>query len=168
MKAKKHVGPALGLGIATLLLVGVTGCASTGGKPTTRIYEEKKYIRLHHVQDTSLAEHAETGEAIGMVCSKCKTVRSDALTTSWRHFGYPGWVRPTYAGYWVWEQQQRAYEAWARRHYCPGCKSTISVTGRGKDRKETVKHTCANCGDTSLVCCATRMDSPPTEGMVKQ
>lgn len=83
MKAKNHFGPVLGLGVAALLLVGVTGCASTGGKPTTRVYEERKYIQLHHLADTS-AMSQQTSEAVGMACSDCKTVRStrqDALPT---------------------------------------------------------------------------------------
>jgi rRNA maturation endonuclease Nob1 len=54
------------------------------------------------------------------------------------------------------------------RHYCPGCKSTITVTGWGFGAKEEVKHTCDACGDDSVFCCATRREAPATDGMTPQ
>ena len=51
---------------------------------------------------------------------------------------------------------------------CPGCKSTITVTGAGFDAKEEVKHTCEACGSGSVFCCATKHAAPSTEGMEKK
>ena len=38
------------------------------------------------------------------------------------------------------------------QHYCPGCKSTITITGRAFSPKEEIKHTCVACGDDSVFC----------------
>ena len=54
------------------------------------------------------------------------------------------------------------------RHYCPGCKSTITTTGAGFGAKEEVKHTCDACGSDSMFCCATKREASPTQGMEKQ
>jgi hypothetical protein len=61
-----------------------------------------------------------------------------------------------------------AIASWARRYYCPGCKSTITVTGTWMHRRETVKHTCEVGGDDLRDCSAPPPDAPPTgEGQRK-
>lgn len=132
--------------LAALLTVGlaVAGCASSGDKPTTRVYEERKFIPLYHVKNTGDDLNLKKGDAIAMACAKCKTVL------------YADVNRP----------RNRFFIPLEHRHYCPGCKSTITVTGRGFGAKEEVKHTCDTCGDNSVFCCATRREAPPTEGML--
>ena len=168
MKAMKRVKAVAGLGSTLLLALGLAGCASTGDKPKVRVVEEKGYIQLHHVQDTSQALNLKKGDTVAMACAKCKTVQYHQLTSpSW---GFPyGWGRRSGPGglgsNWAWEQQRQADENWSQRHYCPGCKSTITITGTWLNRKETVKHTCEACGDDSVFCCATKKQAAVTEGM---
>jgi RNase P subunit RPR2 len=157
----------LGLGSALLTIVALTGCASSGGKSTVRVKEEKQYIQLRHVQDTSQPLNLKKGDAVAMACAKCKTVLYHPLTTSSSWF-YQPFLRPGSPSYWAREQQRQAYENWAQRHYCPGCKSTITTTGSWLNRRETVKHTCDACGDDSVFCCATMKDAATTEGMEKK
>lgn len=53
MNTIKSAATFASLGAAVLLVLSVAGCASSGGKPSVRVVEEKGYIQLHHVQDTS-------------------------------------------------------------------------------------------------------------------
>lgn len=153
------------LGLAAIFLtLFASGCASTGDKPRVRVYEEKQYIQLRHVPDTTAPLNLKKGDATAMVCSKCKNVSYQRLTSPSSFFPY-GWHGRGVGNYWAWKSQRRAYEDWQRRHYCPGCKSTITVTGSWLNGKETVKHTCDACGSDSVFCCATSKEAPPTEGM---
>ena len=129
-------------GVITLL---AAGCAS-GGKAHVRVSEENQYIRLNHVQDTSQLLNLKKGDAVAMVCSKCKTV--------------------LYAN--VDKPRNRFVVPFEHRHFCPGCKSTITMTGAGLHLKEEVKHTCSACGSDSVFCCATSKGASPTEGMEKR
>jgi transcription elongation factor Elf1 len=53
-------------------------------------------------------------------------------------------------------------------HACPGCNSTITVTGHGKGKEMVLKHSCGACGDDSAFCCATKPGSGATKGMEKE
>lgn len=142
---------------ALALMLFVTGCASSRSN-STRVVEEKQYIQLHHVQDTAQPFDLKKGDAVAMVCSKCKTVWVRKLASSSSsfpyHWGYPGAASQYYF-------PPRPASTWVRQHYCPGCKSTVTITGKWFDGKETVKH----CGDDSIFCFATRKDASATEGM---
>ena len=165
MKARNCLFAIGTLSGALALTLLVTGCASARSRSTTRVVEEKQYIQLHHVQDTAQPLDLKKGDAVAMVCSKCKTVWQHGVTSPLLSFPYRYWGRPGDPGYWAWEQQRRAFEDWSRRHYCPGCKSTVTITGTWLNRKETVKHTCEACGDDSVFCCATRKQAAVTKGM---
>lgn len=120
----------------------VTGCASSG----PRVTEEQKFIQLHHVANTGAEANLKKGDAVAMVCTKCKTVLYANLNRPYNRF-----ITPL-----------------EHRHYCPGCKSTIATTGAGFNSKEVVRHTCSACGSDSVFCCATKRDAAPTEGMEKK
>lgn len=139
MKLNKQLRASLGLGSALVLMLAVSGCASSG----SRVTEERKFIQLHHVRNTGEELKLNKGDAIAMACTKCKTVL------------YARVDRP----------RNRFFVPLEHRHYCPGCKSTITVTGAGFSLKEEVKHTCEACGSDSVFCCATTPDAPPTAGM---
>lgn len=115
MNPDKQLRASLGLGSALVLVLAVSGCASSG----SRVTEERRFIPLHHVRNTGEELKLNKGDAIAMACTK----------------------------------------------YCPGCKSTITVTGAGFNLKEEIKHTCEACGSDSVFCCATNHDAPATEGM---
>jgi hypothetical protein len=51
------------------------------------------------------------------------------------------------------------------KHMCPGCSSTITTVGVGKQAKDEVKHVCEKCGSDSVFCCATKPGSGATKGM---
>jgi RNase P subunit RPR2 len=162
------INTVLGLGGALLAIVALAGCASSSGKSAVRVTEEKQYIQLRHVRDTSQPLALKKGDAVAMACSKCKTVLYrpvTAFTTSfyqtWARSG-PGLPGHSYSG---WQQERAAFQDWSQRHYCPGCKSTITTTGSWLNQKETVKHTCAACGEDSVFCCATGQDADRTQGM---
>lgn len=164
MKTKTNT--LLGFGFALLGIVAVAGCASSG-KPVVRVREEKQYIQLRHVRDTSQPLVLKKGDAVAMACGKCKTVLYRPVTASTTSF-YQPWARsgPGLPGFSNsgWQRERASFQDWSQRHYCPGCKSTITITGTWLNQKETVKHTCDSCGEASVFCCATGQDAP-TEGM---
>lgn len=141
MKAINHLKRlAIPGSVAALALV-IAGCASA----RRDVVEEQQFIQLHHVQNTDDALKLNTGDATAMVCTKCKTVLFANVD----------------------KPRTRFFAPLERRHYCPGCKSTITTTGAGFNMKQEAKHTCGACGDDSVFCCATAA-SNPTEGMQKK
>lgn len=96
--------------------------------------------------NTGAEANLKKGDAVAMVCTKCKTVLYANLDKPHTRFVTP----------------------FEHRHYCPGCKSTITTTGVGFGAKEEVKHTCDACGSDSLFCCATKREASPTQGMEKK
>ncbi len=61
-------------GAVLLLTLAVVGCASSGGKPSVRVAEERGFIPLYHVKDATGQMNLQKGDAVAMACSKCKTV----------------------------------------------------------------------------------------------
>ena len=139
MKTNERMNTIAQLGLLVLLAAVVAGCASSG----PRVTEERQFIRLHHVANTGEDLNLKKGDVIAMVCTKCKAVLYSTLN----------------------DARRNPWRPLERRHYCPGCKSTIAVTGRGFGTKEEIKHTCEACGADSVFCCATKRDAPATEGM---
>lgn len=142
MNTKNQLNTFINLSALLLLAVGIAGCASS----RTYVTEEKKFIPLYHVKNTADEVNLKKGDAVAMACTKCKTV--------------------LYAN--VDKPRTRFFTPLERRHYCPGCKSTITVTWSGLKSKQEVKHTCEACGDDSVFCCATKREPPPTERMEKK
>ena len=142
MKTGNHIHTILSLSSMLVLALAVAGCVSPG----PRVTEERKFIQLRHVANTGEELSLKKGDAIAMVCAKCKTVL------------YANVDRP----------RTRFFVPLEHRHYCPGCKSTITQTGAGFHLKEEVKHTCNACGEDSVFCCATMKDTPATQGMEKK
>lgn len=128
---------------ALLLVAFAVGCASSGSKPSVRVVEEKGFIPLYHVNDTTGQMNLQKGDTVAMACSKCKTVLVSTV-------GQP---------------RGRFFVPLEHQHYCPGCKSTITTSRTGLSVKQEIKHTCNACGDDSVFCCATRQGASPTEGM---
>lgn len=162
---KTQTNTILCLGTALLIIAALAGCASPNGKSTVRVREEKQYIQLRHLQDTSQPLALKKGDAVAMACSQCRTVLYRHVTTS-ATWPYAPLVRSDVAGCFSgWQREPLPSPYWDQRHYCPGCKSTITTTGTWLNRRETVKHTCSACGDESLFCCTTANDAGATEGM---
>ena len=142
MKPINHISRIATLGSTLALAFVIAGCASSG----PRVTEEQKFIQLHHVANTGEELNLKKGDAVAMVCTKCKSVLYSTLN----------------------DPRRNPWRPLERRHYCPGCKSTITTTGAGFNLKDYVKHTCDACGDDSVFCCATKRGASATEGMEKK
>ena len=142
---KTNAKPMTPLGVALILALAVAGCASPGSKPSVRVVEEKGFIPLSHVTDTTSQMNLQKGDMIAMACSKCKTVLVSTV-------GQP---------------RGRFFVPLEHQHYCPGCKSTITTTRTGLSSKQEIKHSCNACGDDSVFCCATQKGADATQDMEK-
>ena len=142
-----------------------SGCASTGDKPRVRIYEEKHYIQFSHLQNTVQNADPTRAQATPMACRKCKTVlyhpSASPFAPRW-YFERREQMRNDWAG------ETRAYQSPQYRHYCPGCKSTIKVTGHWLTRKEAITHTCNASKGDSILCCASSPAGSTTKNIKKE
>lgn len=142
---KTNPNPLFLIASALLLTALVVGCASSDGKSTVRVTEEERFIPLQHVPGTTSDVNLRKGDTVAMACSKCKTV----LVST------------------VGQARNRFYIPLEHQHYCPGCKSIITTTYSGLSSRQEIKHTCKECGDDSVFCCATQHAAGPTPGMQK-
>jgi hypothetical protein len=101
-------------------------------------------MSLSKIATKAESEALKPGDAIAMVCTKCKSVVVQNVTTEKGH------IKLMTAG---------------EKHACSGCNSVITVIGVGKGATAELKHTCAKCGDTSAFCCATKPGSGMSPGM---
>ena len=104
-------------------------------------------MMLNHIDTVGKAEALKPGDSIAMVCSMCKSVTIQNVTTEKGHI---------------------KLMAIGEKHLCPGCGSTITVVGTGKGKNDVVKHVCEKCGAESAFCCATKAGSGMTPGMEKK
>jgi hypothetical protein len=104
-------------------------------------------LHLQGIKTTAEAEALKPGETMAMVCTKCKSVMVNNVTTEKGH------IKTMTVG---------------EKHLCPGCDSTIKVVGVGKGKHGEVRHSCEKCGDKSVFCCATKPGSAPTAGMEEE
>ncbi len=103
---------------------------------------------LNEIKTREQAEALKPGDAIAMVCAKCKSVMIHNVTTDKGH------IKVMTIG---------------EKHLCPGCNTYIKVAGGGKQgAKDEVKHVCEKCGEDSVFCCATKPGSGSTKGMEKK
>ncbi len=163
----KSLSTIASLGALLALPVIVAGCASPHNHAAVRVTEERQYIQLRHLRDTSQPVASKRGAAVAMACGKCKTLWYPTANGPSGGFIGPWGGHLLLCGGGLYHSPLvnpvlDRQEPW---HYCPGCKSTITVTGKGKSRKETVKHTCSACGEDSAYCCARTGHGSPTEGM---
>jgi hypothetical protein len=102
---------------------------------------------MKQIKTPAEAEALKPGDAITMVCAKCKSVMLHNLTTEKGH------IKVMTVG---------------SKHLCPGCDSTITTVGTGKGAHDVVKHSCDKCGDDSVFCCATKPGEGATKGMERR
>jgi hypothetical protein len=132
------------LALAAIASLPLTAPAAETMKP---MKGAEHLMMLTHVSTPAQAEELKPGDSIAMVCSKCKSVMIHNVTTEKGH------IKVMTVG---------------EKHLCPGCQSTITVVGTGKQAKNEVKHTCDKCGNDSVFCCATKPGSGATKGMEKK
>jgi hypothetical protein len=107
-----------------------------------------KLMEMGAIKTRAEAEALKPGDAVAMVCSKCKSVQVAYVTSESKEH-----VKKVIPG---------------EKHICPGCKSTIEVVGHGKAKTDAVKHVCEKCGDESAFCCASKPGTGGTAGMVEK
>jgi hypothetical protein len=133
------------LAVAFMLGSGLTSTASAADKGSGR--GGAGDLLLKPITTPAEVEALKPGDEVAMVCSKCKSVVVHRVTTEKGH------IKTMTVG---------------EKHACPGCESTIEVTGFGKGKKDQVKHVCQKCGDDSAFCCATKPGAGrKTSGMEK-
>lgn len=116
--------------------------------PTGAVAQPAKGAQLlmTHVTTADQVENLQPGDAVAMVCEKCKSVMVHNVTTEKGH------IQVMTVG---------------AKHLCPGCSSTITTVGTGHGAKNEVKHVCEKCGSNSVFCCATKPGSA-TKGMEEE
>jgi hypothetical protein len=130
MKIKtKLLGSALAFTLAWSLLPAATAAekgSARGGASD---------LALKAITTPAEADALKPGDEMAMICAKCKSVVVHRVTTEKGH------IKTMTVG---------------EKHACPGCESTIEVTGFGKGKRDQLKHVCGKCGDDSAFCCATK------------
>lgn len=111
-------------------------------------------LMLNKIETKAQADALKPADTFAMVCAKCKTV-------------YVTRVKQGTKGAQVLMENGQPKEL-IGTHACPGCNSTITVTGHGKGKEMVLKHSCGACGDDSAFCCATKPGSATTKGMEKE
>lgn len=140
----------LSSGLAIALAFAVWPSGSVQAAEELKGYEhslQMRGIQLRGIDTRAQAEALKPGDTIAMVCVKCKSVAVEYVTLEKGHIKH---VTP------------------GVKHLCPGCNSTITIVGNGKDSTRGVTHTCGACGDNSAFCCATKPGSGATKGMEKE
>jgi hypothetical protein len=135
----------LGSGVAVALAFAVWAPGSAGAADPVKGGERQ--LNLLGITTKAQAEALKPGDAIAMVCTKCKSVMVHNVTTEKGH------IKVMTVG---------------EKHLCPGCNTTIETVGVGKAGKLEVKHVCTACGEDSIFCCATKPGSGTTKGMEKK
>ena len=138
-------GVAIAVAMATWLPGTARGQDAT--KPMPWMKAGEHMMMLNHINTPAQAEALTPGDSVAMVCTKCKSVVVQNVTTEKGHY------KIVTAG---------------EKHLCPGCGSTITVVGAGKGASTAVKHVCGKCGSSSVFCCATKPGSGATIGMEKE
>ena len=135
----------LSSGLALALAFAVWPSGSVQGAEDLKGYERS--LQMRGITTRTQAEALKPGDAIAMVCVKCTSVVVEHVTLEKGH------IKHVTTG---------------AKHLCPGCNSTITVVGKGKDPTREVTHTCGACGDASAFCCATKPGEGATKGMEKE
>ena len=104
-------------------------------------------LLMTQVTTSAQVQNLKPGDAVAMVCQKCKSVMVHNVTTEKGHI---------------------TIMTVGEKHMCPGCGALITTVGVGKGAKNEVKHVCDKCGSESVFCCATKPGSGATEGMNKK
>ena len=129
----------------------VTALGLAGLLPTLTRAEPPPDFVSSILRNQQQAAIVPKGQAVAMVCTKCRTVLlSDTNTKK----GFLGWFQSK------------------TKHECPGCGGEFSMKDvpAGQGGKVSVSeyiHTCSKCGDDSAFCCTTQPGAGPTKGMNK-
>jgi hypothetical protein len=114
--------------------------------PTAARAQMKGAQRLMKVQTVEDLQHVEKGDMIVMSCPKCKETYAQVVDKS---------LKGLKAG----ETKNVAI------HLCDKCDTKIVTQGTGKQAKDTLVHSCKECGSEDVSCCVMKKNSGGTKGM---
>jgi predicted RNA-binding Zn-ribbon protein involved in translation (DUF1610 family) len=124
---------------AVMLVVGLlaAGCASN----QRQSIETNGILKLHQITTAEDEQSLKAGDAVAMVCTRCKSVVY--LNLAW--------------------PDKALLNPLGENHPCPECKATIKRVRVGKTHQFKITHVCEKCGEDSVFCCATRKGATPTK-----
>ncbi len=126
----------LSLGLAVALALGVW--LPGGARAADEMKGGPDMLHMQHIMTQTQAEALKPGDAMAMVCSKCKVVIVQKVTADNAH------VKMMTVG-----EKVKCH---------PGCDGTLEVvaTGKGEGKDAEVKHVCSKCGDDAMFCSAVK------------
>ncbi len=147
MKSQRKTFSGLDLfwGLAAVLAFASSMTGEVRAAEELKGYERS--LQMRGINTRAQVEALKPGDAIAMVCAKCKSVAIQTVTIEKGH------IRHVIPG---------------EKHLCPGCNSYIKVVGVGKESSRELRHVCESCGDSSAFCCATKPGEAATKGMEKK
>lgn len=124
------------------------------GKAADQLKGGQKLMQLNPIKTVEEAQAVKPGDMVVMSCPKCKDVWVTYVDTEAKG----GQIlaaggKPTKT---------------ALKHLCPGCETTTTRTGMGKQGKDVIVHVCKKCGSEDAFCCVLNKGDAPTKGMEKK
>lgn len=147
MKTKHNILNKISLSSGLAVALAIAAWLPASASAAEQVKGGERQLNLLGIKTQAQAEALKPGDAIAMICTKCKSVTVTYVTqdSKWKTRMIPG-----------------------EKHRCPGCNSTIEVVGAGKGKHDELKHVCKACGDDSAFCCATKPGAGATKGMEKE
>ena len=142
----------VGSSLTLALAVGV--CLPVQTQAADQVKGGQKLTELNRIKTAEDTATIQPGDLVVMSCPKCQTV----LVTS---------VDKDAKGGQLLASNGAATKSTAK-HLCPGCETTFTRKGAGKQGKDEIIHVCQKCGSQEAFCCVLKKGSPATKGMEKK
>ena len=127
----------------TGLALAVLGLLSAPSAAFAQTHGAQRLMKLQTVEDL---QHVEKGDIIVMSCSKCKETYAQVVDKS---------LKGLKAG----EMKDVPI------HLCDKCDTKIVTQGSGHQAKDTLVHSCKECGSEDVSCCVLKKHAGATKGM---
>lgn len=114
--------------------------------PPAALAQMKGAQRLMKIQTVADLQHVEAGDTIIMSCPKCKDTYAQVVDRSLK-------------GFKVGEKKDVPI------HLCDKCDTKIVTQGTGHQAKDTLVHSCKDCGSEDVSCCLLKKHGGTTAGM---
>ena len=136
---KLHILRATYMGLALAVL----GILSAPAAAFAQVKGAQRLMKLQTVEDL---QHVEKDDIIVMSCPKCKETYAQVVDKS---------LKGLKAG----EMKNVPI------HLCDKCDTKIVTQGTGKQAKDTLVHSCRECGSQDVSCCLLKKHGGATKGM---
>lgn len=114
--------------------------------PSAALAQMKGAQRLMKLKTVEDLEHVEAGDTIIMSCPKCKETYAQVVDKSLK-------------GLKLGEKKDIPI------HLCDKCDTKIVTQGTGKQSKDTLVHSCKDCGSEDVSCCLLKKHGGTTKSM---